>query len=103
MDDNQNQEHESNLSVYAADACMGIGENPMECCRHGTYLREQSEYRHPFRQTPHHLLDIQHQAFQVLALGMIDVYRMVGRLRKLMQYPHLATRDSRSREYRRAE
>ena len=29
MDNNQNQEHESNLSVYAADAGMGIGENPM--------------------------------------------------------------------------
>lgn len=52
VDDNQNQEHESNLSVYAADAGMGIGENPMDCRRNGTYQRKQSEYRHPFSQTP---------------------------------------------------
>lgn len=52
MNDNQNQEHEPDFSVYAADAGMGIGKNPMDCGGYGTYRRKQSEYRHPFRQTP---------------------------------------------------
>ena len=49
------------------------------------------------------LLDVKHQVFQILALGVIDIYRVVGRLRKLVEYAHTSPRYRRSREECRAE
>ena len=49
------------------------------------------------------LLDIYDQALEVLALGVVDVYRVVGRLRELPNDAHLAVCYGRSRKYRRAE
>ena len=46
---------------------------------------------------------IQHQPFQIFTLRVIDVHRMIGRLRALVQNAHAAPRHGRRREHGRAE
>ena len=40
------------------------------------------------------LLDVKHQSLNILTLRMIDIYRMVDRLSKLMQDAYFTTGDS---------
>ena len=46
------------------------------------------------------LFYIKHQTFEVLALGVVDAYRVVGRLCQLVQYAHVAFCHGCGREYR---
>ena len=45
------------------------------------------------------LFYIQYQSLQILTFRVIDVDGVVGRLRQLMQYAHLAACDGSSREH----
>lgn len=49
------------------------------------------------------LFHVQYESFEVFALGVIDVYRMVGRLVELVQDAHLPAGNCRGREYGVAE
>ena len=49
------------------------------------------------------LLHIENQSLEIFAFGVVDVYRVVGRLRQLVEYAYVAAGDGCGREYGRAE